>query len=131
MKKLLKGTKVRCINLSRKNAPCPKCHMIGKRHSNGKRRLKEIGVSTPIILEVVYSKHYCINCKKFFSLPMDHLAVSSGIFTNRARRTAIDLVVKQSMTLQSASIKMRQKYNIHIPESTLHDWIVAETRKKL
>jgi len=125
---LPRGTKLRRINLSRINTPCPKCMTISKRHSNGKRKLKEVGISAPTILEVTYSKHYCTKCRKFFSLPMDHLAKPAGRFTNRAQRTAVDLVVKQSMTLQQASIRMRQKYFIEIPESTLHDWVVVEIR---
>jgi transposase len=92
------GIKVRQINLSRKTAICPRCGTIGKRHSVGHRRLREIGIAGPTVLEVIYSKHYCPTCRKHFSLPMDHLALPSGRFTNRVRRTAVDLVVKNDMT---------------------------------
>jgi transposase len=118
-----RGTKIRKINLSRKTAPCPRCDTISKRHSIGKRRLREVGISAPAILEVTYSKHYCVNCRKHFSLPMDHLAQPSGRFTNRVRRTAVDLVVNQSMTLEKATQRMNQKYYVHVPRSTLHDWL--------
>ena len=121
-----RGTKVRRINLSRKIAPCPRCNHQGKRHSLGRRRLREVGINGPTILEVTYSKHYCIHCRRHFSLPMDHLAMPSGRFTNRVRRTAIDLVGKQAMTLEKATQKMRQKYHVHVPPTTLHDWIVGE-----
>jgi len=77
---------------------------------------------------VTYSKHFCCNCRKHFSLSMDHLAQPSGRFTNRVRRTAVDLVVKQSMTLDRAAARMRQKYFVHVPSTTLHDWVVAEMR---
>ena len=60
---------------------------------------------------------------------MDHLAKPSGRFTNRVQKTALDLVMKQSMTLQSASIRLRQKYFIIVPETTLHDWVVAEKKR--
>ena len=81
----------------REGEPCPKCGTVSKRHSIGRRRLREVGISAPTVLEVTYSKHYCVNCRKHFSLPMDHLAQPSGRFTNRVRRTAVDLVVKQSI----------------------------------
>ncbi|MHC4884608.1 MAG: hypothetical protein ACYTGH_05935 [Planctomycetota bacterium] len=121
-----RGTKVRRINLSRKLAPCPRCNHMGKRHSLGRRRLREVGISGPTLLEVTYSKHYCIHCRRHFSLSMDHLAMPSGRFTNRVRRTAVDLVVKQSLTLEKAAQRMRQKYHVHVPPTTLHDWVVAE-----
>ncbi len=121
-----RGTRVRRINLSRKQAVCPRCRRLCKRHSLGTRRLREVGISGPTLLEVTYSKHYCEDCRRHFSLPMDHLAMPSGRFTNRVRRTAIDLVVKQSMTLEKATQRMRQKYHVHVPPTTLHDWVVAE-----
>jgi len=99
---------------------------MGKRHSLGRRRLREVGINGPTILEVTYSKHYCVHCRRHFSLSMDHLAMPSGRFTNRVRRTAVDLVVKQSMTLEKATQRMRQKYHVHVPPTTLHDWVVAE-----
>lgn len=123
-----RGTKIRKINLSRKTAPCPRCGEVSKRHSIGQRRLREVGISGPTILEVTYSKHYCVSCRKHFSLPMDHLAQPSGRFTNRVRRTAVDMVVKQSMTLEKATQEMRQKYHVHVPPTTLHDWVVAEMK---
>ena len=125
---LPRGTKIRKINLSRKSAPCPKCTAIGKRHSIGKRTLREVGISGPTVLEVTYSKHYCIRCRKYFSLPMCHLAMPAGRFTNRVRRTAVDLVVKQAMTLEKSTQRMRQKYHVHVPPTTLHDWVVAEMK---
>jgi len=121
-----KNTKIRRICLSRKNCPCPRCQTVSKRHSICKRKLREVGISGPTVLEITYSKHYCIHCRKHFSQPMDHLAMPSGRFTNRVRRTAVDLVVKQSMTLEKASSRMCQKYHVHIPPTTLHDWVVAE-----
>ena len=116
----------RRMNLSRKEAPCPKCSTVSKRHSCGRRTLREIGISSPTVLEITYSKHYCMTCRKHFSLPMDHLAQPSGRFTNRVRRTAVALVVKEALTLEKATQRMRQKSHVHVPPTTLHDWVVAE-----
>ena len=121
-----RGIKSRRMNLSRKMAPCPKCKTVSKRHSVGKRTLREVGISSPTVLEITYSKHYCMTCRKHFSLPMDHLAQPSGRFTNRVRRTAVALVVKESLTLEKATQRMRQNYHVHVPPTTLHDWVVTE-----
>ena len=121
-----RGTKIRRINLSRKIAPCPRCGTASKRHSLGKRKLREVGISAPTMLEVIYSKHYCTTCRRHFSLPMEHLALPSGRFTNRVRRTAVDLVTKQDLTLEKATKRMELKYHVHVPPTTLHDWVVAD-----
>lgn len=124
--------KIRRINLLRKTATCPTCKTDSKRHSVGKRRLRELGISSPMIIEVIYSKHFCPQCRKHFNLSMDHIAQPNGRFTNRVRRTAVDLVVNKSFTLKKASEYMRQTYCIQIPYTTIHDWVVAKmTRRTL
>lgn len=119
-----KTVKTRRIIMARRSALCPACGAACKRHSNGRRRLREIGVTGPTVVEVTYSKHYCERCRKHFSLPMDHLAPAYGRFTNRVRRTAVELVVSQALTLDKATQRMRQKYFVHVPPTTLHDWVV-------
>jgi len=57
---------------------------------------------------------------------MDHLAQPSGRFTKRVRHTAVALVVKDAMILEKASERMRLKYHVHVPPTTLHDWVVDE-----
>jgi transposase len=120
------GTKCRRMNLSRETTPCPKCTTVSRRHSIGKRTLREIGISGPTVLEVTYSKHHCPTCRKHFSISMDHLAQPAGRFTNRVRHTAVALVVKDAMILEKASERMRLKYYVHVPPTTLHDWVVDE-----
>ena len=115
--------KTRRIVMTRRSALCPTCGTACKRHSNGRRRLREIGVTGPTVVEVTYSKHYCEWCRKHFSIGMDHLAPAYSRFTHRVRRTAVELVVSQALTLDKATQRMRQKYFVHIPLTTLHDWI--------
>lgn len=114
---------LRRINLSLRSARCPVCGAVCKRHSNGCRLLREVGISRPTVLEVTYSKHYCEKCLRYFSIPMDHLAPPSCLFTNRVRSTAIDLVITHSLTLDNAALHMRQRHFIHVPRTTLHDWV--------
>ena len=120
------ATKCRRMNLSRQSAPCPKCKTVSKRHSTGKRTLREIGAFGHTLLEITYSKHFCMTCREHFSLPMDHLAQPAGRFTNRVRQTAVALVVKEGLTLKNASHRMRRIYHVHVPVTTLHDWVVDE-----
>ena len=115
--------KTRYKNISRKSALCPRCGELSKRHCTSHRTLREVGIDGPVLLEVTYSKHYCETCRKHFSLPMDHLAVPSGRFTNRVRWTAVDLVIKSALTLDKAALRMWQKHFVDVPSSTLHDWV--------
>jgi transposase len=119
-------TKIIKINLSRKQSRCPDCDEICKKHSVGERQLRDVGISTPTVLNVKYTKHYCSNCKKHFSLSMEHLAKKNGRFTNKVRRTAVDLVTSQSMTLEKATIYMNQRYHVLVPMTTLHDWVTED-----
>lgn len=125
-KEVPRGTKFRKINMTKKLAPCPRCKALSKRHSVGRRRLREIGINCPTMVEVTYSKHYCDKCRKHFSLPMDYIAAPSARFTNRVRRTAVDLVIKGGCSLETAMRRMRVNYFVHVPPTTLHDWVVAE-----
>ncbi len=117
-------THTRRVTMSRKNAPCPRCGGLSKRHSNARRRLREVGISGPVVVEVTYSKHYCENCRKHFSLPMDHLAPAHSHFTHRVRRAAVNLVITRSLTLERAALRMRREYFVNVPPTTLHDWVV-------
>ena len=121
-------TSIRQINLSRKMVPCPKCQTMSKRHCNSVRIIKEVALRVPKMLKITYSKHYCVTCKKHFSLPMGQIARSGSQFTNRVRRIAVDLVMMQALTLEKASQKMSEKYKVHVPATTLHDWVVEEMR---
>lgn len=119
-------TTFRKINLSRKFAPCPQCEGVAKRHSEGFRRPWEIGVDGPTRLLITFSKHYCENCRKHFSQCIDHIVMPGCRYTNRARRTAVDLVVRLGLTFEQAHYRMRRKYYVKVPVTTLHDWVVAE-----
>ncbi len=117
--------KTRHVTISRPVYPCPRCGELSKRHCTGHRSLREIGVDGPVLVEVTYSKHYCEKCRKHFSVPMDHLAVPSGRFTNRVRWTAVDLVTRNALTLEAAARRMWQRHFVRVPATTIHDWVVA------
>lgn len=114
------------VNISVKSAKCPYCGAPAKRHSIGRRRLTDIGISGPRAMEVTYSKHFCEKCRKHFSQSMDHLAHPAGKFTNRVRHTAINLVLSQALTLEKATQRMREKYHVSVSPAKLHDWVIEE-----
>lgn len=121
-----RAVRVRSINMVRKRAACPRCGWAGVRSHKGRRHIAEIGLSGPTVLEVVYSKHYCKQCGKYFSVDMSHLAPDSGRYTRRVRNTARTLVERKGLTLERASGVMRSKYFVRVPPSTIYEWLADE-----
>jgi len=119
---------VSTVNLSRKTAPCPKCKTIGKRHSEGKRKLHDVGVGRQCILEITYSKHYCVKCRKHFSAQMDHLAQRGARYTHRVHRTAVDYAINHSMALRKVAGKMKEDHHVNVSESIVHKWVIADSK---
>lgn len=123
--KKLEPPKTRRVDLSRRRfAPCPRCGAVGGRHGACTRRVLELGVSGPTALEVIYTKHYCRNCRRHFTAPLEHIAPAGGRFTYRVRRRAVELVVKEAMTLERASLYMSANYHVRVPVTTIHGWAV-------
>lgn len=120
---VLPGTQVRRINLSQRFAPCVHCGTPSSRHSEGTRRLKEIGENGPTVLLVTYSKHYCKQCQRHFSLKLDNLANPGKRFTKQAHQIALELAAS-GLTLEEVTQRMRCLYHVHIAPSSLHNWIV-------
>lgn len=119
-------TKILRITITRTTAKCPLCGATAKRHSTATRTLREVGHSRPAALLVTYSKHRCTACRRTFSVDMSHLATKGARFTRRVRGCALDLVIRKGLTLEAASLRMRQRHFVHVPMSTIHDWAAAE-----
>ncbi len=116
---------IRKIDLSRKEAINEETGEVCRRHSTGVRRLKDIGLTGPSILEVTYSKHYSPMTKRFFNIDMSHIAKKGRRYTNRVVDTTIDLITEYDMTLDKASEFMKNKYFVNIPPTTIHDWVIS------
>lgn len=117
--------KTRNVSLRRKVAPCPVCGTPSKKHSEGVRRPREIGLGEPTILNIYISKHYCVKCRKHFSQDTTHLAPKGYKCTARVVRTALQLL-KDGQTLERASNHMWSRYHVKVPTTTLHEWSVKE-----
>jgi len=100
-----------------KVANCPTCSRGAKRHSNGRKKMKDIQG----VLEVYYSKHYCVYCAKNFVNP----AVQTyGPLKCRSTwafvRKALDLM--NNLTLEKAAEQLKRDTGNVMSPTTLHDW---------
>lgn len=122
-----RGTKLRTMNISKKLCECPTCGTICKRHSTTTRHLHEIGISSPTVLVIIHSKHYCPNCRKHFNLPHSHIAPPSHHYTSRVLRTALDLRTSKHLTVEGISTYMKDHYHVTIPPTTIFEWFYKHT----
>jgi len=112
------------INLSVKAIDCPICGKVSKRHSTAIRKIQDIGVKASHILEIKYSKHVCLHCKKIFNNSANKYARKCGRFSNKVRDKAINMLKKKN--LREVSEIMENVYFVKVPQSTLHDWYVED-----
>jgi transposase len=105
------------VEVIKKVINCPKCGTPSKKHSIGKRTIKDLGY----IQEVRYSKHYCPECKVFITAPVDGTNKNSR-YSNKVRDKCYELV-KDGYTYEKISNAMVSVYEMRIPSSTIHNWI--------
>lgn len=88
--------------------------------------MRELGITSPTVLRILYSKYHCPRCERYFSHPMEYLAPSGSRFTHRVRRCAMDLVMQDKFTLAEAARVMWMRHFVLVPPTTLSDWLVGE-----
>lgn len=119
------------IDVSKKYCDCPVCQSRCKRHSSVVKSIKDLGENSPLILKINHSKHYCENCEKYFSIPIDSLVRHNRRYSNKVYDTAIELIVNEKATLSKTRKTMKDKFFVDIPETTLHGWFKEHMNKKL
>jgi len=117
--KVLKRSKVKSL------AACPGCQQLCKRHSIGRRRLKDLG--SDAVVEVRYSKHYCSNCGRYFSVGVPY-AARGRQYTDEVRWLAVNLY-SQGFTLAKVRELLIKRHGALVATSTIHTWW-AESRSE-
>jgi len=112
------------LDIVEDTAICPSCGATGKKHSFGRRKVRDFNM----IKIVKYSKHYCTNCEKYFSQRIDG-ADKNKRYSNRVIRECVRL--RKSHTLEEVSIIMRRDYKVEVPQATIHDWVVNAEEKRI
>jgi len=100
----------------KKYADCPRCGASCKKHSVGRRTLKDLQHTT---WRVRYSKHYCRLCRKYFNAGVPG-ARDSARYMDRVMDEALRML--ESRTLEQTAIEMERVHGIKIPISTIFEW---------
>lgn len=124
-------TTTRRIIIVRELAHCPHCNLLCKRHSIGRRKPHDFGVTRPTRLEITYSKHYCPACGTRFNVPMSHLVEPGSHYTNRVRFRALEMMLRQGLTLAATRWALWKERWVKVPESTLHEWWMRELTREV
>jgi hypothetical protein len=111
---------------------CPDCGKSGYRDSLGKRTLHDLGDTRngrPRDIDVVYSKHRCEACRRYFSPDMSDLALPGGRYTHRVVATAVRTVVEDGLPYRSASWHLWRDHRVFVPFATIQNWVEAGGKK--
>ena len=109
------------ISAVRKKAVCPDCGRECRRHSKRTRYI----TTTRGREKMVCSVHYCGFCRKYFTYrsPLARHRVKYG-------EDVIEIIRNHSGTLQQIELHLLDKFNIHVPTTTIHDLKVMEMHMK-
>ena len=122
---LFPDTRIQHISRMHRRQPCPKCGTSSPRRSEGKRQLRHVGLTCPIVLEVHYSKHLCPKCEEYFNATMDDLAEPGSLFTKTVQQKILATLLVDHLPLRKAIERMLRDFYVHVPLSTLHGWLEA------
>lgn len=107
--------------LVRNRALCPRCGADCPRHSIDSRRVRDVGGQ---VMVVEYSKHYCSDCRRHFSVNDPDLVPKHGRYSMAIRREAIRLFTA-GKTIAAVSERLQ------VPLATIHDWAHEAIAKRI
>jgi hypothetical protein len=118
---------------SHRRRPCPHCRRSCYRDGQGQRTLHDLGCllrDRPRVLLVVYSRHYCTSCKRYFGVDLSDLAPPGSHYTQRVISLAVRLVVEDGMPYRVASWHLWRDQRVFVPFATLQNWVEAAGEKR-
>ena len=109
------------VNVSdiRDTIACPYCGEPLKRHSIGKRYIRDLNDT---LIVNTYSKHRCLYCKKFISV-LSEGNLKHSYYSRAVKLLALKLLEKENYTLAKTAAFFKSVHNLDIPTSTMHDWL--------
>lgn len=110
---------------SGRSRPCPQCGRRAYRDSLGQRRLHDVGDlrrNRPRELLVVYSKHRCEACRRYWNADLTDLAPPGSHYTHRVIALAVRLVVEDGLPYRVASWHLWRDHRVFVPFATIQNW---------
>jgi hypothetical protein len=112
--------------------PCPLCARSCYRDGHGRRTLHDLGCpirERPRVLFVVYSRHYCTSCRRYFGVDLSELAPPGSHYTLRVVSLAVRLVAEDGLPYRHASWHLWRDHRVFVPFATIQNWVEAAGEK--
>jgi hypothetical protein len=113
--------------------PCPRCGHSAYRDSRGRRTLHDLGdplTGRPRDLVVLYSRHFCSVCRKYFNADMTDLADPGSHYTRRVVEAAVRSVIEDGLPYRTASWTLWREHRAFVPYATIQNWVEAGGEKR-
>jgi hypothetical protein len=78
---------------------------------------------------VLYSRHFCSKCRKYFNADMTDLAHPGSHYTRRVVDTAVRLVVEDGLPYRAAEWALWRDHRVFVPFATIQNWVEAGGEK--
>jgi len=101
---------------------CPQCGEPAKRSTTGVRKIKDVSLKRPCILQVTYSTHYCEKCNKHFNAPMEDLAAKGSMYSKQAYRLVMARLREDRLNVKLIQRQMSRDFNLKISDKTIYRW---------
>lgn len=100
---------------------CPVCGAVCKRHSAYTRKVRDVSLDGPVVLEVRVGNYKCKACDRFFK-PDVPFAAKGKRYTDRAVRKATVAVQQDKTTYTGLPHRMERDYAVRPAKSTGWAW---------
>jgi hypothetical protein len=78
---------------------------------------------------VLYSRHFCSKCRKYFNADMTDLADPGSHYTRRVVDTAVRLVIEDGLPYRAAEWALWRDHRVFVPFATIQNWVEAGGEK--
>ena len=111
---------------------CPTCGRSCYRDNVGHRVLHDLGSvrkDRPRDIQLIYSRHRCKTCDRYFSVDMSDLAPPGSHYTHQVISLAVRLVIEDGLPYRTASWHLWRDHRVFVPFGTIQNWIEASGEK--
>lgn len=111
---------------------CPTCGRSCYRDNVGRRVLHDLGSvrkDRPRDTQLIYSRHRCKTCDRYFSVDMSDLAPPGSHYTHQVISLAVRLVIEDGLPYRTASWHLWRDHRVFVPFGTIQNWIEASGEK--
>jgi len=102
---------------------CPLCSQPAARHSSSSRTLFELSRTQPTRIKLLYSRHYCKFCSKFFHPDIADLADPASHYSSKTKDFVLRKILQENFTVPNLRKLLHTQYHLSISPATIYRWL--------